>query len=868
ISALLFRIPATQSLLPASSPFLLFGSAEETSCKSFLGAQIPFKQGTKLAMEVVYGTATKLVELLSSTAYKEISLAWGVDEELKKLRRTMSIIHDVLLDAEDKQQNQQIKSWLVELNDVLVDAELLLDEFKCEYLRNKVVKKHGTIGRKVQRFFSRSNPLVFRIRCGHKIKDIQKKVQELADLRAGFGLKVGHRELITRETDSYLRSLDLVIGRDVDKERVIELLFKPSDNLSVIPIQGMGGLGKTTLAKFVYNDEGVKTKFDLKMWVCVSEDFEVRKLVGKILDSATSGFKDKGDMSLDVLQNHLRDELKNRRFLLVLDDVWSDDRTKWNALKGLLMEGSKGSKIIVTTRKESVAELMGDVETYHLEGLCWEDCWSLFVKCAFKDGEEKRNQKLIDMGKQIVEKCKGVPLAVTSLGRLLYSELEPQKWRSVRDSELWELKGKEVDIFPALQLSYNELPSYLKQCFHYCALFPKDHLFSNVQLIQFWMAHGLLQSHSGKGTLEDVGEMYLKELLSRGFFQDVERAGFDESIYFFYMHDLIHDLAQLMSQNECSTIRSPTINVSERVQHLLVTYSFGEELACLDKMKRVQTMIVRTEEQVSVPVSASFIGKYFSKFKFLRVLDLQDFGFEVLPSDIGRMKHLRYLDLSGNDAITELAVSICELQSLETLILGGCGNLKVLPEDFNSLISLRLLTITTTAMNLPRMECLTSLRSLWIVQSPNLISLPINPTLEILVIDDCEMFTLTENKDNDQVGKLSLRKLILGDLPEMTAFPRWLQGCEDTLNDLSIARCHNFTALPDWLPNMASLEKLLIDDCSELQSLPAERMHLLTSLQRLEIVECPELRNSVKVMRKDWLHNIDFEHDYDFEDDE
>ncbi|KAL5543169.1 hypothetical protein UlMin_010879 [Ulmus minor] len=173
------------------------------------------------------------------------------------------------------------------------------------------------------------------------------------------------------------------------------------------------------------------------------------------------------------------------------------------------MEGSKGSKIIVTTRKKSVAELMGDVEAYHLEGLCPEDCLSLFVKCAFKDGGEKRNQKLIDIGEQIVEKCKGVPLAVTSLGRLLYSELDPQKWISVRDSELWELKEEEVEIFHALRLSYNKLPSYLKQCFHYCALFPKDHLFYNIDLIGHWMAHGLLQSHSGKVTLEDVGEMYL-----------------------------------------------------------------------------------------------------------------------------------------------------------------------------------------------------------------------------------------------------------------------------------------------------------------------------------------------------------------------
>ncbi|KAL5543165.1 hypothetical protein UlMin_010875 [Ulmus minor] len=299
-------------------------------------------------MEVVYGTATKLVELLGSTAYEEISLAWGVNEELKKLRETLSIIHAVLLDAEERQtHSQQIKTWLAKLKDVLVDAEVLLDEFECEDLRNKVVKKHGTIGRKVRRFFSRSNPLVFQNCFGHKIKDIQKELHKIAALKTEFGLQEGDRKLIPRETHSCLTSHDLVIGRDADKERIIELLFKLSDNQSVIPIQGMGGLGKTTLAKFVYNDKRVEEHFDLKMW------------------------------------------LRNKRFLLVLDDVWSENCTKWIELKGLLMEESEGSKIIVTTRKSSVAERMGDIEAYHLEGLCREDFRSLFVKCAFKDGEEK-----------------------------------------------------------------------------------------------------------------------------------------------------------------------------------------------------------------------------------------------------------------------------------------------------------------------------------------------------------------------------------------------------------------------------------------------------------------------------------------------
>ncbi|KAL5554090.1 hypothetical protein UlMin_041491 [Ulmus minor] len=155
-------------------------------------------------------------------------------------------------------------------------------------------------------------------------------------------------------------------------------------------------------------------------------------------------------MSFDVLQDHLRNETKKKIFLLILDDVWSDNHTKWIELIGLLMEGSKGSKIIVTTRKNLVVELMGDIEAYHLEGLCPKDCLYLFVKCAVKDGEEKQNQKLIHIGKQILEKCKGVPLALTSLGRLLHSKLDPQKWISIRDSELWELKEEEVDIFLAL----------------------------------------------------------------------------------------------------------------------------------------------------------------------------------------------------------------------------------------------------------------------------------------------------------------------------------------------------------------------------------------------------------------------------------
>jgi hypothetical protein len=169
-----------------------------------------------------------------------------------------------------------------------------------------------------------------------------------------------------------------------------------------------------------------------------------------------------------------------------LDDVWNEDRNKWIELEALLRGagGCNGSKIIVTTRNDSVANIMGTTPTYKLDGLSQEECLSLFVKLAFKEGEEKQHPNLLEIGKEIVRKCKGVPLAVRTLAGLLYSKVDEKEWKHVRDNEIWNLEQKEGGILPALQLSYNQLPFHLKQCFAYCSVFPKDYQFSNFELIQ------------------------------------------------------------------------------------------------------------------------------------------------------------------------------------------------------------------------------------------------------------------------------------------------------------------------------------------------------------------------------------------------
>ncbi|XP_058079928.1 putative disease resistance protein RGA3 [Magnolia sinica] len=650
-----------------------------------------------MAELVVSGLLQVIIERLASPILEQCELLWGVRDEMENLRSKLSTIQAVLEDAEEQLvKSKALQNWLGKLKCVVYDADDVLDDFttemeaepKVEAKRKKVEIKDCF--KKVGTFFSASNPLVSRTNMADKIKEIGRRCDAIAEERSKFHLREGERvlEIVRREpTDSFVIESD-VYGREEDKKQLMELLIseEKGEDVTVIPIVGMGGLGKTTLAQFAFNNERAVKHFELRMWVCVSDDFSVSRVTKDIIESATNSKCDLPNM--EQLQRHLRELLSEKKFLLVLDDVWDEKPMNWDRLKQFLRGGARGSKIIVTTRSETVASIMGTIPSHQLPVLSENDCWSLFKQRAFGHGRQE-HPNLVMHGKEIVKKCGGVPLAAKTLGSLMRLKTEEREWLLVSQSEIWNLPKEDNHILPALKLSYYHLPSHLKQCFAYCSIFPKDYRIEKKKLIRLWMAEGFLQSSDGIKQMEDIGGEYFNNLLWRSF-QDVQKDD-DGNIVWCKMHDLVHDLASSVAGNECSILKvNNAVNISNMSRARRLSLECESNNCVLTVQNGLRTanhlrtlLVLGRSKNVSIPC------ELLVHFLYLRVLDLSytNVTMESLVS-IGELKHLRYLDLSETE-IQALPESICSLHHLQTLSLLGCYKLTELPMDISKMTSLR-----------------------------------------------------------------------------------------------------------------------------------------------------------------------------------
>ncbi|CAK9140010.1 unnamed protein product [Ilex paraguariensis] len=646
----------------------------------FLLGRVPKskRERESMADALVSGLVSTILRNLNSSLLQEFGVALGLNDEIQRLESIFTTIQAVLQDAEAKQtKSEALQNWLRKLKDAAYDVDNILDDFATEALIRKENHQRGVINQ-VSAFFTSGNPFVFRLRMAHKVKDIRERLDAIAGERVKFHLKEGVTDsqvydMERRQTSSLVNESE-IYGRNEEKEMIIDVLINNLSNqdvVSVYAIWGMGGLGKTTLSQFLYNDKRVERHFELRIWVCVSDDFSILRLTRAIIESIEGGGCNISE--LDPLQRHLQEKLSGRRFLLVLDDVWNEYHDKWDGLKNALRCGAKGSMLVVTTRSEKVALMMATLPIFNLRCLSEADSRILFKHHAFGIGRREENLELETIGKAIVKKCGGVPLAIKALGSLLRFKNSTSEWLSVKESAIWDLADGDNDIPPVLRLSYDNISPSSRQCFAYCSIFPKDYEMEVDMLIEFWIANDFIPS-KGETNPHLLGHDIFNNLVCRSFFQDVKEDYKGDLTC--KMHDLMHDLAMSIMKQECYIIEPwKELKIPEKVRHLSFYWISNWMLPRCEDVRKVQSL--RSIVVQSRGVNKVDIATYISKQSHLRVLELNGYLFNKLPSSIWNLKHLRYLNMSGTGI--KIPKSTSFLQNVQMLKPGNYCGLRKLP---------------------------------------------------------------------------------------------------------------------------------------------------------------------------------------------
>ncbi|KAF3450344.1 hypothetical protein FNV43_RR06424 [Rhamnella rubrinervis] len=649
-----------------------------------------------------------LISITTEFLIQEVKLVKGVKEEVSSLKSTLVAIKDVLEGAEKKQlEDPRVRRWLDQLRDVSYDIDNVLDNWNTEILTSEIQKQNAPAPKKMvciplpSSSFCLSQPKKVRIfhKVAHEIKKLNETLERIDKEKRNYSLETTKVVPNKRRETTSLVDVSEVYGRDVDKDYLISKLLHDNSGHGgkvpvIIPIVGMGGIGKTTLAQLAFNDEKVLANFDERVWVCVSEPFDEIGIAKAILQELKESFQDLN--TLQALLRRIRESIEGKKFLLVLDDVWTEDRQVWEQFIQPFRSGAAGSKILITTRKHKVATMM-DIPTpliINLELLSEEHCWSIFSQLAFFERNDEDRQQLEEIGWKIANKCKGLPLQAKTLGGLMRFKETKRDWEDVLSDQIWESHDEKNNHFAPFLLSYYDLPPLEKRCFSYCSVFPKDCGFRRDQLIEMWMSQGYLSSDENP---ENRGQNCFKNLIMQSFFQDFRKDD-DGSIVGCKMHDILHDLAQFLTKNECSTMKvdeeSTQPHIVEKVRHLtllLTAYKVEFPTSMLNEGNLHSLFLfnsnwlacdLRLPHQTSGPL------------RYLRTLNMRKCGISWLPGQlIGQLRHLRYLDLSDNDRLEELPDEVCDLCNLQTLRLSLCFDLKRLPEGMERLVNLRHLHI-------------------------------------------------------------------------------------------------------------------------------------------------------------------------------
>ncbi|CAL9056579.1 disease resistance protein RPM1-like [Musa acuminata AAA Group] len=764
--------------------------------------------------------ASAIAAPISNAGHLLSTVGDGVDWLRDELRSMRSFLVNTETSATEDHM-----SWADEIRAIVYDSEDIIDAFDA-------ISSHP--------FACFLCHLRSRHRVGWKIREIKNRLDDHFRRRSGYLNPAGDRSTSLDLHNRWIHGLlasspwthqgERIVGFEEDFDAVVGRLMNGSPELSVLSLVGMGGVGKTTLVKKVFNHSDVRRHFDHLAWVYVSRSFRLGNLVNEVAKGLMQIPSTEIDaLSERQLQELLLRTLKEKRFLLVLDDVW--DRGVWETIRLVLPINGHGNRVIITTRNSEVADSVVGARscTHVLRPLSHEESWELFCDKVFAVSEPCPDE-LIEVAERIVRKCHGLPLAIAIVGGMMLRKgRSPLEWNHVLNNIYSDLIGNEVEVQGPLFLSYKDLPYPLKSCFLLCSIFPQDWNIPRKKLIRLWIAEGLIKDVE-RERVEDVAEKYLMELINRNMFQ-ISIISSSGRVKACRIHHLLHQLSISISraQNFSAVYEDQQAVIPSRASRISLQKS------SYDALQNKGWEKLRSLFMFGIFDSLHISERMLKNLRLLRVLDLENASLVELPGEVGNLFHLRYFSVRGT-------------------------RLEKLPVSLKNLCNLQILDIRRTQLRKLSFEIkrLKNLRHLEMRQDEKSIKVPLGLSrmqyLQVVtgVQADCTFV--------HEVGKLTeLRKLAVGDLRaedaavlcssinnmagllSLSIFSIDVSTAIDLekLNPSSLQKLHiagRLERLPHWFSGISNLTKLRLG-LSGLFADPFEVLQQLPNLVFLQLYE-------------------------------
>ncbi|CAK9153028.1 unnamed protein product [Ilex paraguariensis] len=662
-----------------------------------------------------------LLDHLTPFLQEEARLLGGVREEVVLIKDELDRMKAFLRVADAKEKDDtQLQVLVKQLREVAYDTEDVLDEFMLRLAHHD---GDGCCGFLHKIAYSIKS-LIARHRIASELPKIKARFDNISKSLEPFrNIEQGSSSVVIGDTwsdgrgDALLIEEAELVGIEEPKKQLIGWLLDNDSPLKVVSVVGMGGLGKTTLVKKVFEDERIKPQFQSHAWITVSQSFNMVELLKNMIKQLYGGAL---PQEMKIMNNNneltevIQEFLRKQRYVVVLDDVWSIGA--WNGIKHIFPNNNCGSRVIVTTRILDLAKtscLESRDYIYEMKVLSDKKSWVLFCKKTFKD--KTCPPHLEKISREILGKCGGLPLAIVVLSGVLAlkDKSKTVEWVMVQRNLGGELEDNDKleRINKIFSLSYFYLPDYLKICFLYLSIFPEDHEIEKGQVIRLWAAERFAQEKERK-LAEEVAEGYFNELLNRSLIQVLEeKIEFSPTRY--RIHDLLRDfiISKSRELNIVTLASGKAILCPQKVRRLALHNSSRnvEENKCFE---RLRSLLVVGEVEGLDNSSVSSILRGASKL--LTVLDLRGVSLETFPPEVSELVLLRYLCLR-NSNVKFIPGSIGKLRNLETLDLKDAV-VTELPIEIGKLRKLRYLVagyLVVGPVEIGNFSFLQKLRSIW-----------------------------------------------------------------------------------------------------------------------------------------------------------